>query len=317
MNRTQHSLCHHPDQRSLARSLALLALALPVVLLTACSAAVVKLTPARANLLNSRFVGKEFVFRINWHTGMLVYKGRPANNRLATFYNETPGVIRGRNQLGPLVARAGDVATITRVEPVACCALALHFATQRGANGFLYVSTPNKESWGTEFYEDLTDHMATDAWVEQQLTQETITFLEPGATVATKEPVKLPDPPKQLVLRPAPGPHSEPVVSALAVKAEPARVARGQVLSLTLDYTIQVPGESPVAVNESLTLLFEGKPLPTYPRTRTQQRSAGTHNTFFRQTIPSQASQGEYTYKGEVCIDSGCTSRVLKFVVVP
>lgn len=315
MNPSQHALYCRSGRGSTVMRLALLALT--AILLAACSAGVVKLTPERVDLLSSRFIGKEFVFRVDWHRNMLVYKGRPVNNRASTYHNETPGVIQARNQRGPLVARAGDVATFTRVEAVACCALALYFTTQHGVPGFIVINTPNKEVWLSEFYEDLTDQMATDAWVEQQLTQETITFLAPRSTVAQKKPAGLPNPPKPLVLSPSASPLAKPVVSALAIKTEPSRVARGQVLSLTLDYTIQSPGESPVAVNESLTLLFNGKPLPTYPRTRTEQRSMGNHKTVFRQTIPSEAEQGEYAYKGEVCIETECTSRTLTFEVVP
>lgn len=319
MNPSQHSLLFDrsgrcPPLRRLA------VLALPLMLLAACSAGVVKLTPERVSLLNSRFTGKEFVFRVDWHNGMLVYQGRPVINKAATYHNETPGVIEARNQRGPLVAQAGDVATVTRVEAVACCALALYFTTQRGVPGFIVINTPNKEAWLSEFYEDLTDQMATDAWVEQQLTRETITFLAQDPSMAKKKPVKklrLPEPPKPLVLSAPTELPAKPVVSALTVKAEPARVARGQALSLTLNYTIQTPGESRVAVNESLTLLFNGKPLPTYPRTRTEQRSAGNHKTFFKQTIPSEAEQGEYVYKGEVCIAGDCTSKTLMFSVVP
>jgi hypothetical protein len=305
-------------QGNLSELIGLLPLALTVLLLIACSAAEVKLTPGHVDSLTSRFVGRQFVFRTDWHQGMLVYKGQPVNNKLATFYNETPGVIRGRQQRGPLVARAGDVATITKVEPAACCILALYFTTQRGAKSYVAISTPNKQSWGTEFYEDLTDRIATDAWVEQQLAQETVNFLQPAARTANKDSIKLPDPPKQLVLtRPDGKIPSEPVVSALAIKAEPLRVKRGAVLNLTLDYTIDAPGESQVEVSESLTLLLNGKPLPSYPRERTERRVAGNHTTFFRQKIPSRAADGGYTYKGEVCIPSGCTSRVLTFSVVP
>ncbi len=289
-------------------------LLLVLYLLTGCSVSEVKLSPARSEALTSRFVGREFVFRTDWYQGMWIYRGRQVNNKAATYYHETKSVVQAREQRGPLVAQAGDVATFTRLQTVGCCNIALHFKTESGRESFIILGTPNVENLLGEFYEDMTDAVATDAWVEEQLTRETVSWIDPAKRMKATA-VELPAPPKQLVLKPAP--PKDPVIETVTVKANPQRVARGQVLNLSIDYTLQAPAAAQVAVSETFTLLNQGKPLPSFPRTRKEQRGAGDHTVQFRLTIPGGAAQGSYTYQGEICIDSGCVSRKMAFEVTP
>ncbi len=304
--------------------LSAMALILSGLLLSACGAGApkIKLTNGHMDKLRLAFVGREFVFRTDWHSKMVIYKGKPVH-WYATHYNQSSHDKKEQQKLGKFQARGGDVATFTDARPWTYHALALYFKTQQGNRGILRISTPNKDSWGSEFYEDMTNQTATVNWAEDQLTNATIKFLAKTETDAAEIPAALPTPPTQPELTPvapvapAPAQMAEPSISRLTVTATPSRVRHGEVLKLQLDYTIDAADGEPVQVTESRNLVFNGKALPGYPKERQETRSSGKHETSFRQKIPSRATPGTYTYKGEVCIQTGCTSRLVRFAIEP
>ncbi|WP_177420629.1 hypothetical protein [endosymbiont of Lamellibrachia barhami] len=301
-----------------------MALILSGLLLSACGAGAskIKLTNGHMDKLRLAFVGREFVFQTDWHSKMVIYKGKPVH-WYATHYNQSPHDKKEQQKIGKFQARGGDVATFTDARPWTYHALALYFKNQQGNRGILRISTPNKDSWGSEFYEDMTNQVATVAWVEDQLTNATIKFLDKTETDAAEIPAALPTPPTQPELTPvapvapAPAQMAEPSISRLTVTATPSRVRHGEVLKLQLDYTIDAADGEPVQVTESRNLVFNSKALPGYPKERQETRSSGKHATSFRQKIPSRATPGTYTYKGEVCIPAGCSSRLVRFTIEP
>ncbi len=312
------------DRRGFQRGfLNAMALILSGLLLSACGSSPVKLTNGHVENLKHEFVGREFVFRTDWHHGMVVYKREPKNNWYDTMYNQSAQVKRDKLKLGELAARSGDVATFTSITPKYSYFLSLKFKTELDKEGYISILTPNKESWGSEFYEDMTDQVATVAWVEDQLTNATIKFLDKTETDAAEIPAVLPAPPMQPKLTPTtsavptPVQMAEPSISRLTVTATPSRVRHGEVLKLQLDYTIDTADGEPVQVTESRNLVFNSKALPGYPKERQETRGYGRHSTSFRQKIPSKAQPGTYTYKGEVCIQTGCTSRLVRFAIEP
>ncbi|MBA1444870.1 MAG: hypothetical protein M3H12_14700 [Chromatiales bacterium] len=313
------------DRYGFQRSfLSAMALILSGLLLSACGAGApkIKLTNGHMDKLRLAFVGREFVFRTDWHSKMVIYKGKPVH-WYATHYNQSSHDKKEQQKLGKFQARGGDIATFTDARPWTHHALALYFKNQQGNRGILRISTPNKDSWGSEFYEDMTNQVATVAWVEDQLTNATIKFLDKTETDAAEIPAVLPAPPMQPKLTPTtpavptPVQMAEPSISRLTVTATPSRVRHGEVLKLQLDYTVDTAGGQPVQVTESRNLVFNNKALPGYPKERQETRGSGKHATSFRQKIPSRATPGTYTYKGEVCIPAGCSSRLVRFTIEP
>jgi hypothetical protein len=126
-------------------------MALILLLLMACSAAHVKMSKGHVESLTDAFVGREFVFRANWHIGMMIYQGRPVNNWFATMYNQTPQVKKNKHKLGVNLAMGGEVATITSVEPLYNYRLYLGFKTRKGKFGHLIILSENNESWAASF----------------------------------------------------------------------------------------------------------------------------------------------------------------------
>lgn len=296
-----------------------------ILLLNACSAptkASSKLTNGHMDKLRLAFVGREFVFRTDWHSKMVIYKGKPAH-WYDTYSNKTPLVKAELQKLGTFQAYGGDVATFTNVRPWTHRALALYFIKKNGSRGIIRISTANKEIIASEFWEELTDQSAKISWINNQLTQGTIKFLSVSAKSTNKIPAVLPKPPEQPTLTPAPTraipmetkKPSSPSISRLNVRTDPTSVRRGEMLKLVLDYTINTPDLKMIEITEHRNILFNGKSLPNYPKVKTELRSDGRHTTVFRQKIPSHAKQGIYTYRGEVCMASGCSSQLKKFSI--
>ncbi len=292
-----------------------------LVLLSACSTDNVKLSSDHLQELKQAFVGREFVFRVDWHLGMVIYKGRPENNIYATMYNKTPSVNRHIQDLGAQVAEGGEVARITSVMPVANHRLYLGFKTRQGAKGTLIIFSPNNESWGTEFYQDLTDQTASIAWVEEQLTRKTIRFLGSEDVPASAASAPLSRPPVPVQLTPPPGKSRQqetgPEVTGLRVIADPPQLKRGESVSLSLEYRIASANQPVFEVTEKRLLSFDGKRVPRYPKEQVKTLSEGRHSSNFRQKIPAGAKTGVYVYQGEVCIADRCSSESVEFEVLP
>ena len=105
-----------------------------------------------------------------------------------------------------------------------------------------------------------------------------------------------------------------PQVATLQVEALPAAVTHGETVELILRFELAGP---PGAIDlvETHTLLFDGHPLPNYPKSRATRRSAGRHESLIPQKIPGAASPGVYKFKAEVCIADDCRSRAVTFEV--
>jgi hypothetical protein len=167
----------------------------------------------------------------------------------------------------------------------------------------------------------LKDERITVAWVERNLTYHTVEFVKDLPKVQDSD-IAMPKPTQQPTLTPVTtggtGMTSEisPSVKQLNITADPAQVKNSEDLNLLLDYSIDAAGQDSVTVIETRTLLLDGKVLPNYPKTNKLSRSSGHYTTSFKQMIPPRARAGNYIYKGEVCVENGCISKISKFQVV-
>ena len=274
-----------------------------------------------ASRLREAFVGREFVFRADWHQGMMVYQGEPVNNWSATFYNQTEMVKRDKHKLGVLIASGGEVATITTVEPVYSYRLYLGFKTESGKSGYLIICSQNNNSWGTEFYQEMTDELVTVPWVEKQLTNRTIRFFSDDERKASAAVKAISAPTEQLQLTAPPSARraiaAVPAIVDLRVEATPNYVRPGGSVSLSLAYQIGPSEQQTIEVSEVRYLTFEGKNIPHYPKRQSKSLSAGDHHSNYRQVVPPGAKPGLYSYRGEVCIQNNCSSQSVAFTVGP
>jgi hypothetical protein len=108
-----------------------------------------------------------------------------------------------------------------------------------------------------------------------------------------------------------------PSISHLEIQAEPQEVRHGQVVKLLLNYTIDAADQKTVEISESRNLLFNDKVLPNYPNIKNKNLGSGDYTTTFKQKIPTIAKPGSYIYEGEVCLESGCINRRVKFSILP
>ena len=97
------------------------------------------------------------------------------------------------------------------------------------------------------------------------------------------------------------------------VTVNPSIVNLGENASLNLSFDII--SQSPQLVNETRTLKFNGQLLPGFPKEHSQMRDPGNHVSRYNQPIPTSANTGKYSYKGEVCVEGECTSRIVVFSV--
>ncbi|MCG8488313.1 MAG: hypothetical protein MI756_12655 [Chromatiales bacterium] len=271
--------------------------------------------------LSDAFVGREFVFRTNWHKGMMIYQRKPINNWFASMHNQTKQVKREKHKLGEQIAAGGEVATITSVEPLYNYRLYLGFKTNQGRFGHLVVLSENNKSWSSEFYKDMTDEMATVAWVENQLTNRAIQFFDTNEKSSQAVVTEVNAPTEQLQLSPPPAQRQQrseiPSITQLRVDAQPARVKPGETVSLFLDYRVGSTNAKNIDVTEVRNLSFKGNTIPRYPKQQMKSLSAGSHGSNYRQKIPAAAKPGIYSYRGEVCISNSCSSQSVTFTVAP
>lgn len=298
--------------RSPSSSLRIFVLLAIALLLTSCGGNQAVFTDSHLLKLQESFVGREFVFRTDWYEKFVIHQGSPKHISLA-FAGKNPSnyVKNAAQRYGDFEAPAGTVARITDVRPESSYKLLLSYTTQQGNKGQIPLM---------RFH--YTQHSASIAWIEQQLTRETISFIVNPDEVEKQMQMALPAPPPEPVLtKPPVSPQNlnrEPSLSRLGVQAVPETIRPAETLKLELDYTLDAGGLEGVQVTETRTLFFRDKTLPGYPKNRTVLRDGGRHTTSFRQKIPSKAPAGTYTYLGEVCIpEAGCVSRKVRFTIVP
>lgn len=102
----------------------------------------------------------------------------------------------------------------------------------------------------------------------------------------------------------------------LTVAARPEQVRRGETVELETAYRVHAPA-GPVTVQESRTVTFNGRMLPSYPIVAERVQGDGPHVTFYPQKIPAAAEPGTYRYEGLVCVAEQCISRATSFQVLP
>ena len=107
----------------------------------------------------------------------------------------------------------------------------------------------------------------------------------------------------------------QPTIASLRVWAEPEVAQLGEAVELMLEYVVQSPENQNETVENRL-LTFDGTTLPTYPVVDRLMRGDGQYTSSYRQPLPTGATPGSYTFKGEVCVASDCISRTVKFQIV-
>lgn len=287
------------------------------------------LSTTREKQLGDAFIGRDFVFRALWHEYADVDPdpdlGQPCplkvvTKRAAGMAIRVPAGSAERDQL-IVAARPGDVATIKGVV-FARDLLTLHSRKQNGQPVYLTVLMPRGRTLiGTKTTDcgsrqKINDENLTVAWLEDVLTGTVLEFVAPALPRAK---VDLPEPERGLVLQPPASADAvrrhEPAVALLAADAEPKTVRRGEVVRLTMTFSVDAGAARPVQVGESYLLTFNGKPLPKFPVQRAETREAGEHRGVYTQRIPTAATPGTYGFKAEVCVEGVCNSRVTEFEI--
>ncbi len=284
-------------------------------------------TKDRMTELKRHFVGHEFVFRTDWTNQLRIYKGKPTHYCFTTPHQHEK-CLKNAEKHKQLLAQAGTVARITDVEQQSTWYLFVEYKTEQNKTGHIIIETVHLENWamhGPLAHAKWTDQTATVANVEDLLTRSTIRFLDKTTMDSKEVETALPAPPQQPTLTAAPtsaltpalATVAQPAIRQLEAGVNPSRARHGETLKLMLDYVVESGDRETIEVTETRSLLFNGEALPGYPKERQETRSSGKHATSFRQKIPSRATPGTYTYKGEVCIQTGCTSRLVRFTIEP
>ncbi|MES9991798.1 MAG: hypothetical protein ABW098_07585 [Candidatus Thiodiazotropha sp.] len=286
------------------------------LLLSACSAPPA-LSTKRTSELREAFIGREFVFRTDWYEKFRIFKGKYGHEAiLGTPEGKTPSQVQQKRagKPGELRAAAGTLAHISDIKSPQNWLLTVYFSTEKGQQGEISIWRLDK---------GINDDIVTAAWLEDQLSRSTIEFLDKADVEINKIQKALPAPPPQPTLTTAPErvrsntPKvvSGPVIKELKATASPSPVRHGETLKLILNYSLQSEDRGLVEVTETRSLLYNGKTLPGYPKQKVEHKSSGRQTSTFRQRIPPKANPGTYTYKGEVCVETGCTSRLTRFTI--
>ena len=284
-------------------------------------------TKDRMTELKRHFVGHEFVFRTDWTNQLRIYKGKPTHYCFTTPHQREK-CLKNAEKHKQLLTQAGTVARITDVEQQSTWYLFVEYKTEQNKTGHIIIETVHLENWamhGPLAHAKWTDQTATVANVEDLLTRSTIRFLDKTTMDSKEVETALPAPPQQPTLTAAPTSALTPVLATVAQPAirqfeagvKPTRVKHGDTLKLMLNYVVESGNRETIEVTETRSLLFNGKTLPGYPKEKIDRKSSGRQTSAFRQNIPSKARPGSYTYKGEVCIPAGCTSRLVRFTIEP
>ncbi|MES9991797.1 MAG: hypothetical protein ABW098_07580 [Candidatus Thiodiazotropha sp.] len=286
------------------------------LLLSGCSTPPV-LSTKRTSDLREAFVGREFVFRTDWYEKFAILEGKHGHQAIVGIPEGTKPNRYHRKlaeRPGELQATAGTLAHISDIKAIKSWQLKVYFSTEKGQQGEISIR---------RFGKGINDDIVTAAWLEDQMSRSTIEFLDKAEVEIKKIQKALPAPPPQPTLTPAPERErtkapkvvSGPVIKELKATASPSPVRHGETLKLILNYSLQSEDRGLVEVTETRSLLYNGKTLPGYPKQKVEHKSSGRQTSTFRQRIPPKANPGTYTYKGEVCVETGCTSRLTRFTI--
>ncbi len=281
---------------------------------------------SRSNILGLReaFIGRDFVLRINLMGNHLIHDGL-VRHALETY--QTKAAANAKINYGVLVSPAGEVSTIIGMNFMHNSDVYLHFRTQRGTRGNLIVRAPNK---GKASFQKLEDKLVTAQWLEAQLTNQSIQFLkesnglDANALRATlpraQSGLQLSSDPNAAASSAADTPRKASMfpayLNSLTVRAEPSKVRKGETVRLIVEYKLDGSIVGPIEAEESRVLRFQQTRLPGYPVVKTFSRELGTIESVYRQKIPVSAASGTYEFKGEVCVNGECISRIARFIVV-
>jgi hypothetical protein len=288
------------------------------------------LSGARMEEIGEALIGKELVFRVTWHEYADVDPDPDLRSPcpLKAITSSAAGmavqVPAGSAERGQLVVAAlpGETATINGIQFLRDRML-LFSQKPNGSPVFLSVLMPRGRtvmstkttSCGTR--QTISDENLTAAWLENALTQTVGELVAP-----TRPAVALPAAKKGLVLTPpeqssAAVAAARPAVALLTAHTEPGRVKRGDVVRLSMAYSVTTQGGQQLQVDESYELSFADKPLPGFPVRRTASRTAGEHRGDYNLQTPNGAAPGTYRFKAEVCFEGRCSSMVSTFEIVP
>jgi|GEM_PF-4758563 len=279
------------------------------------------LSQQRIVQIRNALLNQEIVLRFDWSENHAIHEGRVLHYLEA---NDPNGVDRLRKRgialdYGNPVAAAGDVATITGMNFLHPTEIYIFFATETQKTGKLTLKSKYRKKTA---YAQLSDSFISVDWIRNQLNSQAVRFLKgrpsnqlqnltkslpsakSGLTLsggATAAPSLNPDAPDSIF---------PTYVASLRAQALPQEARANDTVQLILEYEVKGDSQTPIIVNERRTLKYQGQPLPTYPVNKQFARSAGQHQSIYRQTIPPGAAAGQYTLEAEVCANGECISRV-------
>lgn len=287
------------------------------------------LSPERQRQIIDAIVGREVVFRVLWYEYSDLDPDPDFRNptrlktvtaRFPTMNVKVPAGAYERRQLA-IGARPGDVVKITGVHFLRD---RLSLFTRNPARKVVVISVLmprgstifGGKTGESGIRQTISDENLSAQWLEDVLAQSIVEFVAPALPPAT---VDLPKAKQGLVLKPPASadavPKREPVVALLSADAEPKTVRRGDVVRLTMTFSVDARSARSVQVEESYLLTFNKIPLPKFPVRRTELREAGEHRGVYSQQIPTAAAPGTYSFKAEVCVKGTCSSRTTEFKI--
>ena len=261
-----------------------------------------ELSDARVAELREALIGREVVFKLDWHEHHCLQHFRrfPCASKMGV----GGGLLRKLDEedfkVGNRLVAAGSVGRISGMNTSDEYALVVFVADPANRPVKLFIQAPwsNPDNRLERFQEDFSDSLVTVDWVERQLSG-AVDFLGPVAAPAAV--------PAQAL--------GAPAVAGLDAPARPQIVSKGETVELMLSYRIEGDAGAGVAVLERRDLQYGGRRLPNYPVERQLSRAAGSFETSYRQRVPAAAKPGFYKYVGEVCIGGDCVRSEGEFVV--
>jgi len=271
----------------------------------------VNLSLERIAQIRYAFIGRSFILKEDWY-GYNIIETEPLGKSNAPMPITTfPEWFINEKAPKKQLASKGSFGKISGMRTYRN---GVTFICNMEAGGKIYLTITTSRN-------NFNDARIPVAWVEQNLTHHTVEFIDDLSTISNtkrtmSKPTKLPTLTPVQTGGTVISSGVSPSVAQLKAIAEPAQVKNSEILNLTLDYTVDTAGHDSVPVIETRTLILDGTVLPNYPKTDNLSRSSGHYTTSFKQIIPPRAKTGNYIFKGEVCVEDGCISKISRFQVV-
>lgn len=275
-----------------------------------------QLSATRINEIRGSFVGRVFVLKEDWYEYAYIDSDPVGGFGESPPRTDLPRWLKNSEYMRR-VAPAGTVARIAGTNTSLWAFISFICQTKTGEE--FYIPILGRRPW-TIFFgmrnkgelvqrNRFDDDLATIPWIERMLTYNTVEFVADAPETGR--------PTSPAVTGPARTEPAKPTVPKLNVAAVPNRLRIGDTVQLQLDFQVSGAGSQPVQVSEERTLYFNGRILPSYPKKSEAQRVSGDYKTATQQVIPNGAQPGDYEFKGEVCVLSGCISSKTTFSVLP